>query len=103
FGPLPTYTRIASLHDALTIFTKWGSFGTADGQFSAPQGVAVDGSGNVFVGDQNNNRVQKFTNTGTFLLTFGWGVQDGMAAFETCTWSCKAGDSGHAGCKVSVP
>ena len=34
-------------------------------------GVAVDGSGNVFVADQLNNRIQVFDNTGTFLTTWG--------------------------------
>jgi hypothetical protein len=27
----------------------------------------VDSSGNVFVADSNNDRIQKFTNTGTFI------------------------------------
>ncbi|TMB49822.1 MAG: hypothetical protein E6J56_22675 [Deltaproteobacteria bacterium] len=69
--------------------------GSGDGQFfGGPLGVAVDGSGNVFVTDRYNARIQEFTNTGTFLLTFGWGVQDGMAAPETCTSACQAGIAG---------
>jgi DNA-binding beta-propeller fold protein YncE len=39
---------------------KWGSQGTGDGQFDLPAGVAVDGSGNVFVADSDNHRIQKF-------------------------------------------
>jgi DNA-binding beta-propeller fold protein YncE len=31
-----------------------------DGQFMTPTGVATDGSGNVYVADTNNNRIQKF-------------------------------------------
>ena len=39
----------------------WGSLGSGDGQFfGGPLGVAVDGSGDVFVADNGNNRVQKF-------------------------------------------
>jgi streptogramin lyase len=34
-----------------------GSGSTA--QFSAPIGIAVDGSGNIYVGDSNNNRIRK--------------------------------------------
>jgi len=30
------------------------------GQFAEPWGIAVDGSGNVFVSDRDNVRVQKF-------------------------------------------
>ncbi len=36
-----------------------GSEGSGDGQFSWPQGLAVDASGNVYIGDFNNTRVQK--------------------------------------------
>jgi sugar lactone lactonase YvrE len=77
-----------------TPLATWGSGGGGDGQFNTPTGVAVDGSGNVFVADQDNNRVQKFDNTGRFLLTFGWGVKDGAAALETCKAGCQAGLAG---------
>jgi DNA-binding beta-propeller fold protein YncE len=43
-----------------TFLTKWGSPGSRDGQFYYPSGVAVDGSGHVFVTDGHNNRIQKF-------------------------------------------
>jgi len=39
---------------------KWGSYGSGDGQFNAPRGVAVDGSGSVYVADSSNHRIQKF-------------------------------------------
>ncbi len=39
---------------------KWGTQGTADGQFRYPYGVAVDGAGNVYVSDRRNNRIQVF-------------------------------------------
>src|SRR5438876_845495 len=56
--------------------TKWGSAGSGDGQFNSgqinnPFILAVDASGNVFVSDSNNHRVQKFTNAGTFLTKWG--------------------------------
>ena len=41
--------------------TKWGSRGSADGQFTDPFGVAVDGQGNVYVAENGNARIQKFS------------------------------------------
>jgi DNA-binding beta-propeller fold protein YncE len=40
-------------------------------QLDGPDGVAVDPSGNVFVADEFNNRIQKFTNTGKFIRKWG--------------------------------
>jgi len=39
--------------------------------FAYPQGVAVDGNGNVYVADTDNSRIQKFSSDGTFLVTWG--------------------------------
>jgi tripartite motif-containing protein 71 len=49
----------------------WGLFGTADGEFNQPRGIAVDSDGNVYVADSGNNRIQKFTSTGMFLDKWG--------------------------------
>lgn len=43
-----------------TFVTKWGSFGGGNGQFAGSIGVAVDGSGHVFVVERDNVRIQKF-------------------------------------------
>ena len=51
--------------------TQWGSPGGGNEQFSEPFGVATDAAGNVYVSDYNNNRIQKFTNTGTYLTQWG--------------------------------
>jgi DNA-binding beta-propeller fold protein YncE len=51
--------------------TKWGSLGSADGQFNVPIGIALDSSGNVYVADVFNHRIQKFTNDGTFIRSWG--------------------------------
>ena len=48
-----------------------GTFGSDDGQFITPQGVAVDSYGNVYVADWNNDRIQKFDSSGNFLLKWG--------------------------------
>ncbi|MHB0977227.1 MAG: YCF48-related protein [Candidatus Aquicultorales bacterium] len=76
-----------------TYITKWGgtnppfdSYGTGDGQFKYPQGVAVDSSGNVYVADINNHRIQKFNNnrilTGTDVII---GIAHIELAFDSVT------------------
>ncbi len=46
-----------------------GSSGSAE--FNYPQGVAVDSSGNVYVGDSNNNNIRKITTGGTVSVFAG--------------------------------
>jgi tripartite motif-containing protein 71 len=51
--------------------TKWGQLGESDGRFVSPMGVAVDSSGNVYVADLGNHRIQKFDSEGTFITKWG--------------------------------
>jgi tripartite motif-containing protein 71 len=58
---------------------EWGGYGFGDGQFSHPQAVTADGSGNVYVTEHNNHRVQKFTTSGAFLTKWGtYGAGNGQ-------------------------
>lgn len=71
--------------------TKWGTAGTGDGEFrfhgtgQGPEGgVAVDASGNVYVVDNMNQRVQKFGSDGAFLATWGSaGTGDGQFLYPS--------------------
>jgi DNA-binding beta-propeller fold protein YncE len=45
----------------------WGKYGTGPGEFNLPHSVAVDGQGNVYVGDRENKRIEIFDADGNFL------------------------------------
>ncbi|MFC1678070.1 6-bladed beta-propeller, partial [Planctomycetota bacterium] len=58
---------------------EWGSLGTGDGQFNNPTGLAFDQSGNVYVSDQDNHRIQKFTGNGEYITQWGdFGTGEGQ-------------------------
>jgi DNA-binding beta-propeller fold protein YncE len=61
---LPAYAQT-------TFITQWGTAGNGNGQFNGPIGVATDASGNVFVADCQNNRIEKFRGDGTYLTQWG--------------------------------
>ena len=48
-----------------------GLSGSGDGQMNNPGSVAVDSSGNIFVLDVDNSRIQKFDSSGNFLSKWG--------------------------------
>ena len=50
---------------------KFGSAGSADGQFNLPWGICLDNDDNIFVADWRNDRVQSFTSDGKWLASFG--------------------------------
>ncbi len=68
---IQSFTQSGANFNTMNFVAMWGSFGTANGQFRTPASVACDGLGNVFVMDQANNRVQKFTTGGAFVAKWG--------------------------------
>jgi DNA-binding beta-propeller fold protein YncE len=62
--------------DTLKLLRRIGTGGknhflTTPGDFGAPQGVAVDADGNIYVTDTLNDRVELFDADGAFISTFG--------------------------------
>ncbi len=50
---------------------SFGSEGSGSGQFKHPFGAAIDASGNVWVVDQEDDRIEKFSSSGSFLAAYG--------------------------------
>ncbi|HXS46858.1 MAG TPA: hypothetical protein VN756_05295, partial [Solirubrobacterales bacterium] len=61
-------------------------FGPNAGQVWGPAGVALDrASGDLYVADNTNFRIDKFDSDGNFLLAWGFGVADGTTPeLQTC-------------------
>src|SRR5437762_11572201 len=62
--------QLSSLPEGVSNMFEGGK-GSDKGQFDSPTGIAVDASGNVFVADTNNGRIEKYSPSGTFLSTMG--------------------------------
>ena len=56
-----------------TLLFSFGTSGTGNGQFTEARGVGLDSTGNIYVADMENSRVQKFDATGTYISQ--WGTQ----------------------------
>jgi hypothetical protein len=91
----------ASQFETCTITCQTGIAGA--GGLYGPAGVATDSSGDVYVADVGNNRIDEFSPAGAFIEAYGWGVADGMSQFETCTTTCRAGSHGGGAGQFYVP
>ena len=58
-------------NDPPSYFFTWGTWGKGDGQFTWPEGIAIDSAGDVYVVDSNSHRIQKFDKNGRFILKWG--------------------------------
>jgi hypothetical protein len=77
---------------ASAVVTRFGSKGEGAGQFNEPYGIAASqASGDVYVMDTGNARLESFGPEGSFRFAVGWGVLDGKNELEKCSATCLPG------------
>ncbi len=70
--------------------------------FNTPYGVAVDGSGNVYIADTSNKRIQKFDLNGNLLAKWGsYGSDNGQFDFRRQGFFVGSGVV-EAGCRTVI-
>jgi RHS repeat-associated protein len=62
-GPNAVYPSVFS--------SSFGGLGSGAGQFNEPCGIAFDSSGNVWVVDAQNGRVEKWSSAGSYIASYG--------------------------------
>ena len=84
--------------------SSFASQGSGAGELSQPAGVAVnEATGDVYVVDRANNRIERFGAAGEFIAAWGWGVKDGAKEFEICESGCQAGIAGGGSGQMDSP
>src|SRR4051812_47933563 len=66
---------VAVAHGEIIYQTSFGSEGSGAGQFREPASASInDSTGDVYVADNGNNRIQQFTQDGDFVRAWGYDV-----------------------------
>ncbi len=76
-----------------TFVTKWGEYGSDEGQFIYPLGITFGSDGNIIVCDGQNGRLQVFTPDGEFVSVWGsQGSEEGQFDFPAAVSVASTGD-----------
>jgi DNA-binding beta-propeller fold protein YncE len=106
-GPGRTYVcdskaNQVKIYQGSQLVQTFGGYGTLAGRFDFPAGVYVSPSSEVFVVDQNNDRVQVFDRNGAFKRLFALGSSDGSASLGPSRSGRSQGVSGDASGRIYV-
>ncbi len=75
-------TEVVLANSYMEKTSEFGSSGSGNGQLFGAGAIATDATGNVWVADSGNNRVEKFSSTGAFLAAYGT-LGSGAGQFKT--------------------
>ena len=56
----------------VTFLVKFGEKGSLDHQLEYPQGLSINGNGDIIVADRENKLIKIFPSSGGYLRKFGW-------------------------------
>ena len=59
--------RVQKLSSSGNFVSKFGVYGSGEGQLYYPRGICIDPEGKIYVADHNNHRIQIFEPDGTFV------------------------------------
>jgi hypothetical protein len=83
---------------------SFGAMGSGADDVLEPGGVAVDeATGDIYVVDRGNERIDRFGPAGEFIAAWGWGVKDGKAEYEVCERTCQTGIAGAGKGQLDSP
>jgi hypothetical protein len=90
---------------AAALPSQFGELGSGAGQFHEAVAVSVhQATGDVYLVDRQNNRVDEFSGEGQFIRAWGWGVADGVtSALQMCTATCFPGIPGSGAGQFDSP
>lgn len=60
-------SRIVKFSATGKFIKSWGTYGSLPGEFIIPHGIAIDKKNTIYVADRQNNRIQLFDTSGTFI------------------------------------
>jgi hypothetical protein len=84
--------------------SEFGGNGEGAGQFTNVVGISIfQETGDVYLVDNFDQRLESFTAEGAFRYAVGWGVLDGKSELERCTTVCRSGLEGAGAGQFARP
>jgi RHS repeat-associated protein len=99
-----SYGRVVELSPSGAFVKSFGSYGSGSDQFKIPDGIAINPTTkNMYIGDEENNRIDELNEKGEFVRAFGFGVLNGKSELQTCTTTCEVGLAGPGAGEMNEP